>query len=333
MSERKPAAWRRWSALASLLALWSVIAAALLVVTEPFASGAPSCPEGEADPARLEATVRSLSELHPGRGRDHPEQLDRVARDLERALEQAGGRVSEQPFTLGPQTFRNVSAIFGPETKERLVVGAHYDAAESLPGADDNASGVAALLELARLLGEHPPSLEVELVAYTLEEPPTFGTDDMGSAVHAASLRKSNVPVRAMFSLEMLGDYLDSSDSQQAPFPPMKWLYPSKGNFVLVVGTFADIALTRRVKAAMSSASSLPIRSTNAPRLVPGIDFSDHANYWDQGYPAVMLTDTAFYRNDRYHTARDTADTLDYRRLAQATRGVYCAVHALSSSP
>ncbi len=219
-------------------------------------------------------------------------------------------------------------AQFGPDTKERIVVGAHYDAAGPYPGADDNASGVAGLIELAHLLGKATLPLRVELVAFTLEEPPHFATFQMGSAVHAASLKKQGVSVRLMVSLEMIGYFSDASGSQGFPTPALKPFYPSAGNFITIVGKPSEGALVRRVKKAMQAASPLPVYSINAPQTVPGIDFSDHRNYWQAGYPAVMLTDTAFYRNKNYHTEQDTPETLDYRRMALVVEGIYAAVLA-----
>jgi Zn-dependent M28 family amino/carboxypeptidase len=151
----------------------------------------------------------------------------------------------------------------------------------------------------------------------------------MGSAVHAASLKKQRVLVRAMFCLEMIGYFSDAPGSQSFPTPALKPFYPSKGNFITVVGKPDQGALVRRVKASMRGASALPVFSINAPAAVPGIDFSDHGSYWKAGYEAaVMITDTAFYRNPNYHTAGDTADTLDYRRMALVVQGLYAAVLA-----
>ena len=283
-----------------------------------------------AAPERLEARVRMLSEKLVPRDGGHPDGLDRAAAYIRAEFEAAGGAVSDQPYAVGGRAYRNVIASFGPDTAERVVVGAHYDTAGPLPGADDNASGVAGLLELARLLGKSSPPLRVELVAFTLEEPPFFRTDDMGSAVHAGSLKRQGVTVRAMLSLEMIGYFSDREESQGFPSPVLKAFYPSRGDFIAVVGKFDQGRLVRRVKKAMLGATPLPVHSINAPRSVPGVDFSDQMNYWEAGYEAVMITDTAFYRNPNYHTVQDTAGTLDYKRMAMVVEGVYAAVFALS---
>ncbi|MBI4061055.1 MAG: M28 family peptidase, partial [Elusimicrobia bacterium] len=194
---------------------------------------------------------------------------------------------------------------------------------------DDNASGAAGLLELARLLGKDAPAAPTELVAYSTEEPPYFATADMGSARHARALKARGAVIRAMISLEMIGTFSDEPGSQAYPSPLLALYYPSRADFIAVVGDLRNAGLARRVKKAMR-AGGLPVYSINAPAFIPGIDYSDHASYWREGYPAVMISDTAFYRNPRYHTSRDTADRLDYRRMAQVVSGAFAAVRDLA---
>lgn len=289
---------------------------------------------GAADlPVRLEAHVRMLSETLAPRDHEHGENLDRVAAYVAGELRAAGAaEVVEQPFTAGGRTYRNVLARFGPEEGERVVVGAHYDAAGPYPGADDNASAVAGLLELAHLLGAgSAPRLRVDLVAFTLEEPPYFATSDMGSAVHAASLRRAGAQIRAMLCLEMIGYFSDEPGSQRFPVEELRARYPTTGNFITVVGRPEEATLTRSVEAAMRSGGApLPVYSLIAPAAMPGVSLSDHRNYWQTGYPALMITDGSFYRNPHYHTPEDTADTLDYPRLALVVRGVHAAVAELA---
>jgi len=311
--------------------LFGLLAFAWALVTQPLLPVSRNDNGARVAPARLEAHVRRLAETFIPRDEAHPENLDRAAAYIRRAFERAGGRVSEQPYEVHGKTYRNVIARFGPQTEERIVIGAHYDSvAADVPGADDNASGVAGLIELARMLNKSQLNVRVELVAYTLEEGQHFRTERMGSAVHAASLKENGVAVRAMFSLEMLGYFSDAADSQEYPHPIMKLFYPSRGNYIAVVGKLDQPLVVRRIKHAMRGAASLPVYSINAPRSVRGIDFSDHRNYWDAGYDAVMITDTAFYRNPHYHTARDTPETLDYQRMAMVVQGVYAAVVALA---
>ncbi len=291
------------------------------------------------DTSRLQAHVRALSERFYPRSFDRPENLERVASYIGSAFVESGANVADQVFHVEGEQYRNVIARYGPKEGPVLVVGAHYDSfallrsrsgAASLPspeshtpGADDNASGVAGLLELARLLGETPPPVAVELVAYCLEEPPHFRTDAMGSAWHSRELRKSGRAVKLMLSLEMIGYFSSEPKSQMYPMPFLGLIYPARADFIAVVGRVQDWSATRRTKAAMQGATDLPIESINAPTIIPGIDFSDHSNYWNEGYPALMITDTAFYRNPYYHGAGDTADRLDYERMAKVVQAVY----------
>jgi len=282
------------------------------------------------DPLRLEEFVRRIVfDFHP-RDFTHPESLSRAARFIGEEMQRAGAEVSDQLFEAGGGTYRNVIGSFGPQMGEVIVVGAHYDTDGEMPGADDNASGVAALLELAGLLASERLSRRVELVAFALEEMPFFGTGAMGSAVHAASLRAAGRRVHAMICLEMLGCFDDRSGSQRFPFSLLRLFYPGRGNFIAVVGNVGGVNIVRRVKRSMRAGSDLPVYSINAPSIVPGVDLSDHQSYWREGFPAVMITDTAFYRNERYHTAADTPETLDYNRMTQVVRGVFRAVTDLA---
>ena len=309
--------------LVFLLGLW-------FWITQPLFSQPKTVISVSVDPARLEAHVKRLSvELTP-RDQTHPASLDRAAAFIRAQFEDSGALVTEQPYDVNGKVYRNVVARFGPETKSRIVVGAHYDTAGALPGADDNASGVAGLIELAHLLGKQPPPMRIELVAFTLEEPPSFRSWQMGSAIHAASLRDQGVSVRAMISLEMIGYFTDEPRTQRVPAPFLGAFYPSEGNFIAVVGRLSEGLLVRRIKIAMRGATPLPVYSINAPTVVPGIDFSDQLNYWNAGYDAVMITDTAFLRNQNYHTTYDTSEKLDYKRMSMVVTGVYAATLALA---
>lgn len=236
----------------------------------------------------------------------------------------ATARVREQRFVVRGKEYRNVIASFGPDRPDDpvVIVGAHYDVfsprRQPFPGADDNASGTAALFELARLLAAHPPAVPVDLDAFANEEPPFFGSDEMGSAIHAASLRR---PVTAMLCLEMIGDF---HHDQMAVSSLLQSFYPRRGNFVAVCGGWGEIALTRRVKRAMQTATALPVLSFTGPHSMT--DASDQRSYWVRGIPAVMITDTAYLRNPNYHTLRDTAATLDYDAMAEVVDGVLNAV-------
>jgi Zn-dependent M28 family amino/carboxypeptidase len=320
--------WTRW-VLGALVVLALVITGGLAWWLRPL-SAPPPCEPGTVDPKRLESHVRALSETFHPRDFSHPENLERVADYVAEHLAKAGGHVESQSYRVEDRSYRNIIARFGPETAERLVIGAHYDSAGPQPGADDNASGVAGLLELAVLLGQRPPPMRVDLVGFTLEEPPYFRSEHQGSRVHAKSLSQAGVKVRAMLSLEMIGTFTDAPDSQHYPVPQLRWHYPSTGNFITVVGGMDDGGLVRQVATAMKGAGPLPVEFINAPPSLKGIDFSDHASYWAEGYRAVMITDTAFFRNPRYHEPTDTWDTLDYARMSQVVQGVHCAARELA---
>ena len=276
--------------------------------------------------SKLKEHVRILVEDFFPRDSEHPQNLDRAASYIREHFIRAHGTVVQQSFEVKGRTYQNVIAGYGPETLETIIVGAHYDAAGEMPGSDDNASGIAGLLELAALLGSTPLDAHVELVAFTLEEPPYFGTESMGSVVHASSLKKKNTIVRIMISLEMIGFFTDAPNSQRFPLPMMDLVYPTRGNFISIISKIGQGGVVRRVKRTMRTASALPVYSFNAPAFMPGINLSDHLNYWKRGFNAVMITDTAFIRNSRYHTAEDNPDTLDYGRMAMTVQGVYAAV-------
>ena len=313
------------------LALPLLLAAAMLSCTPPKATPAPAAVAAtfEGMPSRLETHVRMLAETLVPRDSNHPETLERVAAYVEARFRETGAKVTTQPFTVEGRSYRNVIAHFGPEDGSLIVVGAHYDTCGERPGADDNGSGIAGLIELAGLLGKKSQGRSIDLVAYTLEEPPFFRTEHMGSAHHARSLKDAGRTVKAMIALEMIGYFSDTPHSQDYPLGLLKLFYPSQGDFIAVVGNLGSFGLTRMVKGAMRSATPLPVRSINAPRASPGLDFSDHLNYWKEGFPAVMVTDTAFYRNLAYHEAGDTPERLDYHRMAMVVKGVREVVAAL----
>lgn len=320
----------RWRILLLVLVILVGLGLFAVLTTVQPVWGRDTCEAAPVDAARLEAHVRLLSQTLVPRDSTHPENLERVAAWLRAEFERMGLKVEEQRFRVDGHEYLNVRTRVGPASASRVVVGAHYDAWSTLPGADDNASGVAGLVELARLLVAHPPPGEVELVGYTLEEPPYFRTPEMGSAVHADSLASAHVPVKAMLSLEMIGYFSDAPGSQAYPAPLLEPFYPSEGHFIAVVGKRGQGGTVRQVKRAMRGASPLPVEAITAPPFVTGVDFSDHLNYWAHGFEAVMITDTSFMRNASYHEATDTADRLDFTRMAQVVQGVDCAVRALA---
>jgi len=317
--------------IAIVIGLALILAAAVVGITNPlFFRRRPVAPRPEASAERLQQGVRSVIQAGRFRTFTAHDVLGRAADAIRSGWQGAGFEVTEQPFEVPgiPHPYRNLMITYGPSQAPRLVVGAHYDVCGEQDGADDNASSIAVLLELARMLRAEGPVLRhrIDLVAYCLEEPPFFGTHLMGSAIHARSLREVGAKVHLMLALEMLGYFAHEPGSQRYPIAPLRLLYPGTGDFIAIVGRPREFLAVRRVKALMAATSAIPVRSVNAPAAVPGVGFSDHLSYWNQGYPAVMITDTAFYRNPHYHQPSDTIETLDFKSMAEVTRGVYAAL-------
>ncbi len=313
-----------------LLGVLVVLTATWVLLTQPLppevSERSPLLP---VNPARLREHVETLCRCSPRHALAPG--LEHAARYVRDQLASSGHPVEEQTFELNGRTYRNFILSFGPRSGERVVVGAHYDGRDDTPGADDNASAVAVLLELATFLKATCFKTRVDLVAYTLEEINPGLWALQGSTTHARALQKEGVRVKLMLSLEMLGYYDDRPGNQDYPFPLMKWLYPRRGNFLSLVGSLRESPLVYRLKRVMRRASPLPIHSMTAPRWVPGIEHSDHQSFWNAGYPAVMITDTAYLRNPHYHRPTDTPDTLDYHRMAHAAAAVHAAVLSLAT--
>jgi len=285
----------------------------------------------QSSPERLHDHVEFLATLDPQRSFGNIESLDRAAKYIADSFKAAGGKASKHEFDVGGNgdTYANVHCIFGPEEGARLIVGAHYDSFGDLPGADDNASGVAVLLALAHEIADLKLARPVELVAYTLEEPPSYDTNDMGSARHVQTLTESDTPVLGMICLEMLGYYTEAENSQEYPAEGMAYFFGTTGDFLAIVGRNRDRVLVERVHASMVS-ESLRVQKLLAPAQVHGVDFSDHRSFWAAGFEALMITDTAFYRNPNYHEPSDTPDTLDYKRMSIAVERLRAVVVALA---
>lgn len=279
-----------------------------------------------ADPATLRRHVEHLAGECAPRSTDNPAGLRCTADYIQGAFSDSAVTVDVQTFEARGAAYRNVIGRFGPAGTGLTIVGAHYDSMSlfgAIPGANDNASGVAGLLELARMLGERPPPSEIELVAYANEEPPFFGSPYMGSVVHARSLRSSRREPEAMICLEMIGYF-----TPDQPWPSLlhRLLYLDRGDFIGIVGRLDDRRLARRLKRAFRGATAVPAYSLSGPRWMPDLDASDHRSYWAEGYMAAMVTDTGSIRNPHYHTPDDTPETLDYERMAGVVDGVMNAV-------
>jgi len=232
-----------------------------------------------------------------------------------------------QKYNVKGNEYKNVIAVFGSENTKTIVVGAHYDVCGEQEGADDNATGVVGLLELARMLQGKKLNYRIELVAYTLEEPPFFRTKQMGSYIHAKSLKDNNIDVYGMVCLEMIGYFDDAKNSQNYPLSFLKLIYGNKANYITLVNQFSKGKFARKFSNIFKKANTIRAKKFIGPKSMEGIDFSDHMNYWNFDYSAVMLTDTSFYRNKNYHEKTDTMETLNIPKIAQVIDGVFQTKH------
>lgn len=322
----------RLIALTAVTSLFAIPFLALLWMTavpgKSFAGPLPPLTASQVDLAsRLRGHVEAIARAP--HNPSHPEALESAAQHIEASLAASGYKVERQPFDGGK--VRNIAATLQPvdPQAETLVIGAHYDSAFDSPGANDNASGTAAVLELARLLadlrGKAP--LRLRFVLFVNEEPPFFQTERMGSRVYAERLRASGERVRGMWSLETLGYYSDRPGSQRYPFP-FNMLYPDTGSFVAFVGTTGSRGFVRETVAAFRARVAFPSVGGTAPGFVQGISWSDHWAFEQAGFPALMITDTAPFRYPHYHSKQDTPDKLDYARLARVVIGLEAVICA-----
>jgi hypothetical protein len=275
---------------------------------------------------RLRAHVASIASEERNVWR--PQALAAVERYIQARLEELGFTPRRQGYDTPYGRVHNIEATLGEETgKQVVVIGAHYDSVRGTPGADDNASGVAAALEILRLLKAEaaepwPASAPaLKCVFFANEEMPFFGSPNMGSLVYAIDARERAWNVVAMYSLEMVGYYDEAPGSQSYPWV-FGLVYPERGNYVAFVGDLRSRDLVRRSVRAFRAVARFPSEGIAAPRAVPGLEWSDHWSFREQGWPAIMITDTAFYRNPHYHAEHDTPNTLDYDRLARVVHGL-----------
>ncbi len=253
--------------------------------------------------------------------------LNRTAKYIESALSSYGYEVSLQTYPCYQASVANLIVEKKGREKDIVVVGAHYDTIPGTPGADDNASGVAVLLELARLVQGSSSRKTLLFAALANEEPPFFGTPDMGSMVLAKSLRSRETPVKVMLSLEMVG-YFREEPIQRFPLPGMGLLYPKTGDFIGIAGNFRSYKYASYFKKSLRKNADIGVQSLCAPECFAGISLSDNLSFWRYGYKALMITDTAFYRNPHYHAETDTLDTLHFDRMAEVVRGLFHALLA-----
>jgi Zn-dependent M28 family amino/carboxypeptidase len=275
----------------------------------------------------VEALAGEIGERHVGR----PQALHAAECYIAGEFAAIGHAVARQAYLAEGVESANLEVAIPGRTRagEIVLAGAHYDTVPGSPGADDNASGVAGLLEIARALRPTRPARTVKLVAFVNEEPPFFYFGEMGSRVYARAARRRGDDIRVMLSLEMLGCYSDAAGSQA--YPPLLGLcYPAAGNFIAFVSNVRSRRSLREVVRAFRAGSDFPAEKLASPGIVPGVSWSDQLSFWREGYPGVMVTDTAFYRYRHYHRATDTPDRLDYARMARVVAGLAQAILALA---
>lgn len=310
----------------------AVLGGLLYMIEMPGRSWRGALPPLTADEARTREELRGhvarlAGEIGP---RTVETGINEAAAYIRESLRATGYAVAEQPYELGRFTYRNIeSELSGAANPtEIVVVGAHYDTAGPFPGANDNASGVAAVLELARVLKEARLSRTVRFVLFPNEEPPFFLSAAMGSFVYAKRCRDRKENVTAMLSLETIGYYSDAAGSQTYPFPAPT--YPTTANFIGFVGNIGSRRLLRECMRVFRETTQFPSEGIAAPPDIPGVGWSDHWSFWQHGYRGVMVTDTALYRYPHYHGPDDTPDKLDYERTARVVRGLERVVRALA---
>jgi Zn-dependent M28 family amino/carboxypeptidase len=281
---------------------------------------------------RLSADVKYLSTNIGERSVPRAGSLKATTEYLRGNLQQAGYGVTERTCSgAAPETSNVEASLVGSDSASGLViVGAHFDSVAGTVGANDNATGVAAVLELARLLRGRNLRRTVRFVLFANEEPPFFQTSNMGSLVYARQLRRDRVQVSAMISLETIGFYSDAPGSQNYP-PVLGSFYPSRGDFIGFVGNPESRDLVRRSIRTFRESTSFPSEGVAAPADWPGVGWSDHWSFWQERYPAIMITDTAVFRYPYYHTPLDTFDKVDFGRMARVVDGVRGVVESLSN--
>ena len=291
---------------------------------------------------RLEAHLRALTETIGERSVRYPENLDKTADYIRLFYENIGIAVQRDPYDYVDFKVDNVIADIstGAQPSRRYLLGAHYDSVSGTVGADDNASAIAVQLETARglkaLFKQAGLDLTVTFVSFALEEPPAYGTRYMGSRVYAKRARKEQEKIDGMICLEMVGYACYEPGCQKYPFPLGFFGYPKQGNYIGIVSNFKSGKFTQALFNAFQNNPELPVIKTKIPfngRIVPSVRLSDHASFWDQGFKAVMITDTAFFRNPHYHRPSDTKEKLDYRFMAELVESLLLFFKSHQSEP
>ena len=250
--------------------------------------------------------------------------LQKGAQYIEDTWRSQGYEVTSQEYVVQMRKVRNLIAEIhgGSRANEIVILGAHYDTVDDCPGADDNTSGVAALLEVARILKDSHPARTLRFVAFVNEEDPWFQTENMGSWVYAKQAHKLHENIVAAISVESIGTYSDAEGSQQYPDERFKFLYPARGNFIAFVGNLGSRGLVRDAIRSFRATATIPSVGGALPPFIEGVSWSDHWSFWQEGYPAIEVTDTPPFRNKNYHQPTDKPDTLDYDRMTRVVHGL-----------
>ena len=326
----------RWLVLGAIPIYLLVLMGVFVIRTPGRAYDGPLAPLTDQEQALRDALERHVRMLSDTIGERHAGTYPALvgARDyLANELARAGFAVDTQAFVVEGQWYHNLEATVpgSSRAEESIVVGAHYDTAEGTPGADDNATGAAALLELARQLAGARPARTLRFVFFPNEEPPFFATDQMGSWAYAARAAARGDRIPAMISLESIGFYSTAAGSQRYPFP-FSLFYPDRGDFIAFVGNLDSRGLMRDAIGAFRRSVRFPSQGAAAPAWIPGISWSDHQSFWLHGYQAIMISDTAPFRNPHYHQPGDTADRLDFERMARVVAGLLTVIEQLAGS-
>ncbi len=280
----------------------------------------------------LRADVQTLAEEIGERNMTRYPQLNAAADFIENSFSRAGLVPRRDTYDLHGRACHNIETETGAHP-EILLVGAHYDSVLGSPGANDNGSGVAAMLALARRFAQKPAQHTLRFVAFVNEEPPYFLTEQMGSFVYAGRCKARGDQISAMISLETIGYFSDAPHSQTYPSLGLGVFYPTVGNFIGFVGNVRSRALLRRAIALFRKHARLPSEGAALPSFIPGVSWSDQWAFWQHGYPGIMITDTAPFRYPHYHSATDTPDKLDYDRFALVVSGMQKVIEELDGAP
>jgi hypothetical protein len=323
--------------LGAVLLIIALVAAAVIypLLRARFMPSEKRMPAPEALSESARSLYRHVEALSSGIGQRSYKDLAALARTrdyITGCLRKWGYIPVLQPFNYRDREYFNIEASLegGRAPSQVIVIGAHYDTVEGTPGADDNASAVAVLLDMCRLMKDSATARTVKFVFFCLEERPAFATRSMGSEVYALRQKQAGADIRGMICLEMVGYFSDRKGDQTIPVPLLGRGISTTPDFIGVIGNSESGELVAKVKGSLEAGCRVPVEPLVASSLIPGVDFSDHRSFWRAGYEAVMITDTAFYRNPSYHTAADTIETLDFEKMAGLLGGLIRAVQDLA---